>query len=56
MCSGAHSARLVVAIFQSSKQSSFLESTMTKLIGALIGTGLFIAIGTALAHAQAIGF
>ena len=30
-----------------------MTSTMTKVIGALIGTGMFIALGTAMAHAQA---
>jgi hypothetical protein len=27
---------------------------MTKLYGALIGAGIFFAVGTALAHAQAL--
>ena len=30
-----------------------MTSTITKVIGALIGTGMFIALGAAIAHAQA---
>ena len=31
-----------------------MTSTTTKLYGALIGTGIFFALGTAMAHAQQI--
>lgn len=30
------------------------EKVMTKICGALIGTGIFMALGVAAAHAQAI--
>ena len=30
-----------------------MTAIMTKIIGALIGTGMFIALGSAMAHAQA---
>ena len=36
----------------SSEGKTTMTSTTTKIYGALIGTGVFFALGTAMAHAQ----
>jgi hypothetical protein len=57
LCVAAHRLADRPVIFSSSKGEDEPKGTcnmMTKLYGALIGAGIFFAVGTALAHAQAL--